>query len=230
MDKALSHDHITRTVAQPELAQKAFWKLVKPMVRQVEWEDGCVVADDFLVEKPHYEPNPIITTNWDHSKQHYTLSINVLNSLYTVTSEDGPGQPPLLPSRPLPRPRLAQMPRRAKKRCAAQRPRTNCAGAAGCFVPAVPLCTVGHLVQRCRKHGVRCEKPEQALCRHRTIAHQNGAVTEKSLVCRHVWAGTTRKIENCPPDEPLRTEAQSLPQSPKSRLGGNSIPQMSYCQ
>jgi hypothetical protein len=92
LDKALSHDHITRTIAQPELDQKAFWKLVKPMVRQVEREDGCVVVDDFLVEKPHSTPNSIITVNWDHAKQHYILSINVLNFLYTVTSEDGLGQ------------------------------------------------------------------------------------------------------------------------------------------
>lgn len=92
LDKALSHDHITRTIAQPELDQKTFWKLVKPLVRQVERDDGCIVVDDFLVDKPHSTPNSIITVNWDHANQRYILSINVLNFLYTVSSDGGLGQ------------------------------------------------------------------------------------------------------------------------------------------
>lgn len=89
LGKTLSHDHITRAIAQPELHQKDFWKLVKPFVRKVERDDGCIVVDDFLIEKPHSTPNSIITMNWDHSKQRYSLGINVLNFLYTVASEDG---------------------------------------------------------------------------------------------------------------------------------------------
>ena len=53
---SLSHDHITRTIAQPELDQKAFWQLVKPSVRAVERDEGCICVDDFLVEKPHSPP------------------------------------------------------------------------------------------------------------------------------------------------------------------------------
>lgn len=89
LGNTLSHDHITRAIAQPELHQKDFWKLVKPFVRQVERDDGCIIVDDFIVDKPHSTPNPIITVNWDHSKQQYSLSINVLNFLYTVASADG---------------------------------------------------------------------------------------------------------------------------------------------
>ena len=89
LDKTLSHDHITRMIAQPELQQKDFWKLVKPLVRQVEREDGCIVVDDFLIEKPHSTPNPIITVNWDHAKKRYVLSINVLNFLYTASHDGG---------------------------------------------------------------------------------------------------------------------------------------------
>ena len=84
LGNALSHDHITRAVAQPELHQKDFWKLVKPFVRRIEQDDGCIVVDDFLVEKPHSTPNPIITMNWDHAKQRYSLNITVLNFLSPV--------------------------------------------------------------------------------------------------------------------------------------------------
>jgi hypothetical protein len=89
LDNRLSHDHITRMIAQPELDQKTFWKLVKPSVRQIENEGGCIIVDDFLVEKPHSTPNDIITTQWDHSRQKYVLGINVLNFLYTVQTDVG---------------------------------------------------------------------------------------------------------------------------------------------
>jgi hypothetical protein len=84
LGNALSHDHITRMIAQPELDQKEFWKLVKPAVRRIEQDDGCIVVDDFLIEKPHSTPNSIITVNWDHARKKYVLSMNVLNFLYTV--------------------------------------------------------------------------------------------------------------------------------------------------
>jgi hypothetical protein len=84
LDNTLSHDHITRMIAQPELDQKEFWKLVKPAVRRIENDGGCIVVDDFFVEKPHSTPNDIITVNWDHARKKYVLSINVLNFLYTT--------------------------------------------------------------------------------------------------------------------------------------------------
>lgn len=87
LDNSLSHDHITRMIAQPELDQKEFWKLVKPAVRRIENDDGCIVVDDFFVEKPHSTPNDIITNNWDHARKKYVLSINVLNFLYTTQSD-----------------------------------------------------------------------------------------------------------------------------------------------
>ena len=55
---------------------------------RIERDDGCIVVDDFLVEKPHSTPNSIITVNWDHSRQCYSLSTSVVNFLYTVGSED----------------------------------------------------------------------------------------------------------------------------------------------
>lgn len=84
LGESMSHDHITRMLAQPELDQKEFWKLIKPLVREIEREEGCIAVDDFFVEKPHSTPNSIITVNWDHARQKYVLSINVLNFLYTI--------------------------------------------------------------------------------------------------------------------------------------------------
>jgi len=89
LGNVFSHDHITRMVAQPELDQKEFWKLIKNTLRSVERDDGCIAVDDFLIEKPHSTPNTIININWDHAHQRYVQSINVLNFLYTARSPDG---------------------------------------------------------------------------------------------------------------------------------------------
>lgn len=82
-----SHDHITRTIAQPILDQKTFWKLVKPVIRQVERDDGCIAVDDFIVEKPHSTPNEIIGTYYSHLQGDYVQGINILHFLYLATGE-----------------------------------------------------------------------------------------------------------------------------------------------
>lgn len=87
LDGALSHDHITRMIAQPELGQKEFWRLVKPLVRRIESDDGCIVVDDYLVEKPHSTPNTVLNVNWDHARKKYVVSANVLNFVYTAQHE-----------------------------------------------------------------------------------------------------------------------------------------------
>ncbi|MFN0036674.1 MAG: hypothetical protein ACKVUS_16530 [Saprospiraceae bacterium] len=46
----LSHNHITRTIAQPQLGQKAFCQLVKPSVRAVEHDDGSKRPQKHFVE------------------------------------------------------------------------------------------------------------------------------------------------------------------------------------
>ena len=47
----LSHDQITRRLGQEKLTPKAWWQIVKPLVRQVEAEDGVLIFDDSISEK-----------------------------------------------------------------------------------------------------------------------------------------------------------------------------------
>lgn len=54
-DGELSHDKITRLRASPAQTLENLWLLVKPLVRQVESEDGVLILDDRISQKPFTE-------------------------------------------------------------------------------------------------------------------------------------------------------------------------------
>src|ERR687889_660704 len=49
----VSHDKITRFLASEEMDSRALWRLVKPLARQIEDEDGVLIIDDTIEEKPY---------------------------------------------------------------------------------------------------------------------------------------------------------------------------------
>jgi hypothetical protein len=51
---AMSHDKITRFLSEKELNSSELWRLVKPLVREIEDEDsGVLIIDDTIEEKPY---------------------------------------------------------------------------------------------------------------------------------------------------------------------------------
>ncbi len=49
----LSHDSITRALADRELTSKDYWQYVKPTIREIQDENASLSVDDVIVEKPH---------------------------------------------------------------------------------------------------------------------------------------------------------------------------------
>ena len=47
----ISHDKITRFLSEKELDSKQLWKLVKPLVREKEQENGVLIVDDTIENK-----------------------------------------------------------------------------------------------------------------------------------------------------------------------------------
>lgn len=76
-----SHDQITRFLAQDQLEQKDYWKLVKPVVRQVENDDAVLAVDDFIEEKPHTTMNTLVCYHFDHKVSRSIKGINIVNFL-----------------------------------------------------------------------------------------------------------------------------------------------------
>lgn len=82
LDGAISHDRIQRFLASPVKSGVDFWKVVKPYVRQMQRDDGVLIVDDSISEKPYTDENEIICWHYDHSKGRSIKGINFITALY----------------------------------------------------------------------------------------------------------------------------------------------------
>lgn len=78
----VSHDQITRFLAQQALTDKDLWKLIKAQVREVESEDAVLIIDDSVQEKPYTDQSELIAWHYDHSTGRTVKGINLLSALY----------------------------------------------------------------------------------------------------------------------------------------------------
>lgn len=83
----ISHDQITTFLSESNFDSKDLWKLVKSTVRRLESkEEGILIFDDSILEKPYSDENEIVCIHWDHSKRQYIKGINFLSCLYYIDS------------------------------------------------------------------------------------------------------------------------------------------------
>src|SRR5664279_5096081 len=80
----VSHDQITRYMSEREFTSKYLWTVVKPTVREVEQDDGFLISDDTIQEKPYTDENEVMCWHYDHSKGRAVQGFNLLNCLYHV--------------------------------------------------------------------------------------------------------------------------------------------------
>jgi hypothetical protein len=80
----ISHDRIQRFLAKDPKTGKDLWLTVKPFVRQVQAEDGVIIVDDSIAEKPHTDENDIICWHYDHTQGRSIKGINFITALYHV--------------------------------------------------------------------------------------------------------------------------------------------------
>lgn len=78
----VSHDQVTRFLAEKTENSKELWRMVKPLVRKVESASGVLIIDDSIEEKPYTDENDIICWHWDHSKGRSVKGINFVTTLY----------------------------------------------------------------------------------------------------------------------------------------------------
>jgi hypothetical protein len=82
LDGEISHDKITRFLAGKVKTSQDLWLFVKPLIREIESDNACLIIDDSIEEKPYTDENDIICWHYDHSKQTNVKGINFLNCLY----------------------------------------------------------------------------------------------------------------------------------------------------
>src|SRR3954468_23920494 len=82
---AMSHDKITPFLSEKELNSSELWRLVKPLVREIEDEDsGVLIIDDTIEEKPYTDDSELVCWHYDHSKGRNVKGMNLLSTLYQV--------------------------------------------------------------------------------------------------------------------------------------------------
>jgi hypothetical protein len=82
LDGEVSHDQLQRFLASEEQTSADLWRIVKPHVRKIESEDGVVIVDDSIAEKPYTDENDIICWHYDHAQQRTVKGINFVTCLY----------------------------------------------------------------------------------------------------------------------------------------------------
>ena len=89
LENGYSHDQISRFLAQNKLTQTDYWLTVKKLIRKIEGENGILIIDDTIEEKPHTTENEIVCWHWDHSQDCMKKGINIVNFLYYNELETG---------------------------------------------------------------------------------------------------------------------------------------------
>jgi DDE superfamily endonuclease len=78
----ISHDKVTRFLSEFDFDSKQLWQLVKPVIRTQEQEDGVLIFDDTIEEKPYTKESELICWHHDHTKNRSVKGINILNCVY----------------------------------------------------------------------------------------------------------------------------------------------------
>lgn len=78
----ISHDQMQRSLAGEAQTSADLWRIAKPHVRKIESEEGVMIVDDSIAEKPYTDENDIICWHYDHSQQRSIKGINFVTCLY----------------------------------------------------------------------------------------------------------------------------------------------------
>ena len=89
LEGAYSHDQITRFLGQKPYDGKAYWQLLKPVVRQIEHEAGVLVVDDTIEAKPYTDESELVCWHYDHSQGRRVKGMNILTFVYHTPQPQG---------------------------------------------------------------------------------------------------------------------------------------------
>jgi hypothetical protein len=78
----LSHDQVTRFLGGQELVDQDLWRIVKPHLRRIQSDDGVLILDDTVEEKPYSDESDLINWHFDHTVNRSVKGVNLLSALY----------------------------------------------------------------------------------------------------------------------------------------------------
>jgi len=83
---SVSHDRITRYLSEKPRTGAELWRIAKPWVRRIQNQDGVMIVDDTISEKPYSDENDIVCWHYDHTSGTVVKGINLMTVLYHVPS------------------------------------------------------------------------------------------------------------------------------------------------
>src|SRR3989337_1857389 len=82
----ISHDKVTRFLSSEDFTAAGLWRLIKPIVREIQSasgeEEGVLIIDDTIEEKPSTDENEIICWHFDHSKGRSVKGVNIMSVMF----------------------------------------------------------------------------------------------------------------------------------------------------
>jgi hypothetical protein len=78
----ISHDKVQRFLSGERQTSADLWRIAKPHVREIESEEGGLIVDDSISEKPYTDENEIVGWHYDHSQHRTVKGINFVTCLY----------------------------------------------------------------------------------------------------------------------------------------------------
>jgi len=78
----ISHDKVTRFLSLKDYTAADLWLISKPFYKSIESNDGVIIVDDSIEEKPYTDENEIICWHFDHTKDRSVKGINFITALY----------------------------------------------------------------------------------------------------------------------------------------------------
>jgi hypothetical protein len=80
----ISHDQVQRFLGGVVYTSADLWQNVKHSVRTIQKEDGVLIIDDSIAEKPYTDENEIVCWHYDHAKGRNIKGINFVSVVYHV--------------------------------------------------------------------------------------------------------------------------------------------------
>ena len=82
VNNEISHDKITRLLAEGTINSKKLWQYVKPMCHEIQSDEGVLIIDDSVEEKKYTDQNELINWHFDHSQGRSVKGVNFVTALY----------------------------------------------------------------------------------------------------------------------------------------------------
>lgn len=92
VEGSVSHDQITRSLSGKKRTSADLWRIAKPLIRKMQSDDGVMIVDDTVAEKPYSDENDIVCWHYDHTSGKTVKGIGLMTALYHSNGRSLPAE------------------------------------------------------------------------------------------------------------------------------------------